>query len=574
MFKQDTIAAIATPPGEGGIAVIRVSGPDAIAIAGRVFRARAGGDATLHTGYTVRYGRFVDAQTGEMADDGLLTVFRGPHSYTGEDTVELSCHGGRATTSRVLQLTLEAGARLAEPGEFTQRAFLNGRMDLAQAEAVADVIRARTEEARRLARRQLDGALSQTVARLKDDLVGILAAIEVTIDFSDEVGELEHEGILERIAAARQGVERLLQTAGRGRILREGLHVAIVGRPNVGKSSLLNALLRQERAIVTPIAGTTRDLVEESASIGGLPVVLVDTAGIRETQDVVERIGVARAQNAAANADVVIFVLDAATEFTAEDAAIAAHLETTDNVPVLVALNKCDLTTAREPTSCPAIETLRANLQRRIEFCYVSAQTGEGLEALEGKLVNMASSGLSAGEDAGNTVVVANSRHQQALTAALAGLREAEQTTRLRLPGDFIAIDVRGALDQLGQITGETVTEDIIHRHFSRFLRWQVGRHNPHGHVLDTRPQSDWDLRDVRAVSGEQHSARAARMGSAAGHGSIRRRVRAFQHAALCPCARRIPLSSRVLAVFVERCATLHSARVGVYRFHLPRSDG
>ncbi len=316
LIAHDTIAAVATPPGEGGIAVIRVSGQDALAVAGRVFRSRNAGDVALWAGYTVRYGQFVEAENGNVVDDGLLTVFRAPHSYTGEDTVELSCHGGRVTTARILQLTLQAGARLAEPGEFTQRAFVNGRMDLAQAEAVADVIRARTDAAQRVARQQLDGALSQAVIQLKDELIGIVAAIEVTIDYSDEVGELDHATILPRIEAVQRGLAQLLQTAERGRILREGLRAAIVGRPNVGKSSLLNALLRQERAIVTPIAGTTRDLVEESANIGGVPVVFVDTAGIRATDDVVERIGVERARRAIAEADTILFVVDATAEFT------------------------------------------------------------------------------------------------------------------------------------------------------------------------------------------------------------------------------------------------------------------
>src|SRR5579871_5477879 len=263
MRQEDTIAAVATPPGEGGIAIVRVSGPEARAVAGRLFRPQRGGDPRAFPGYSVHYGLFVDPQSNEAADDGLLLMFHAPHSYTGEDMVELSCHGGRTATAAVLRLALQAGARPAEPGEFTQRAFLNGRLDLAQAEAVADVIRARTEAARRLARRQLEGALSQAVAALKDELTGILAAIEVTIDFSDEVGELDYAALEARIADVAASLDRLLATAGRGRILREGLRVAIVGRPNVGKSSLLNALLRAERAIVTPIAGTTRDTVEE-----------------------------------------------------------------------------------------------------------------------------------------------------------------------------------------------------------------------------------------------------------------------------------------------------------------------
>ena len=492
MFKQDTITAVATPPGEGGLAIIRVSGPDALRIAGLIFHSRAGSDASRYSGYTVHYGRFIDCVTGEVADDGLLTVFRGPHSYTGENTVEFSCHGGRATTARVLQLTLDAGARLADPGEFTQRAFLNGRLDLAQAEAVADVIRARTESARRLARRQLDGALSKTILSLKDALIGILAAIEVTIDFSDEVGELDHTSILARITIVRQEIQRLLQTADRGRIMREGLRIAIVGRPNVGKSSLLNALLRQERAIVTPIAGTTRDLVEESANIEGVPVVIVDTAGIRESADIVERIGVERARSAASSADLVLFVLDASMAFSREDEIILQQLIAAEEIPIIAVLNKCDQC---GPAECqnyfaaPGAGSLQALPSTRMRFAYISALTGEGLEELEHRLIRMVfktedqsySDQCSSRErdseensdgnltDTDASVVVANARHQKALEAAHQSLLEAEQTTQNLLPGDFIVIDVRGALDQLGQITGETVSEDIIHRIFHDF---------------------------------------------------------------------------------------------------------
>ncbi len=477
IFRDDTIAAVATPPGEGGIAIVRVSGAGALSIATRIFRQHNSKvPLERYGGYTIHYGRFVDPISGEGVDDGLLTTFRTPHSYTGEDTVELSCHGGRATTARVLQLTLDAGARLAEPGEFTQRAFLNGRIDLAQAEAVADVIRARTQEARRLARRQLDGLLSKTVLRLKDELIGILAAIEVTIDFSEEVGELDHATILPRIALVQAEVERLLLSAERGRILREGLRVAIAGRPNVGKSSLLNALLRHDRAIVTPIAGTTRDLLEEPANIEGVPVVFVDTAGMRDTDDPVERIGVERARNAVTQADVVLFVLDASLPLTDEDRDIARRLADSAEVRILVVQNKIDLANVAEGSVQENSDTLLAQLpplsHAHTQIVPVSAATGEGIERLERLLIRRDSpdeAETDAGESISNGVVVANARHQQALSAALASLIEAVNTTEAGLPGDFIAIDVRGALDQLGQITGETVTEEIIHRIFRDF---------------------------------------------------------------------------------------------------------
>lgn len=467
ILKADTIAAVATPPGEGGIAVIRVSGPKALAIAARLFRPMQTGDIRSFAGYTVHYGTFQDPATQEIVDDGLLTVFRTPRSYTGEDTVELSCHGGRVTTARVLQITLHAGARLAEPGEFTLRAFLNGRMDLAQAEAVADLVRARTELARRVARRQLEGALSEQVRVLKDELIGILAAIEVTIDFSEEVGELDYEALVPRINAVRRALERLLATADRGRLLREGVRVAIIGRPNVGKSSLLNALLRADRAIVTAIAGTTRDLVEETASLQGVAVVLVDTAGIRDTEDIVERIGVERAEGAAATADVVFFVLDAVAGVTAEDHLLAQRVfGEAFGTRAVLAVNKRDAVS--ELTWTDMVAGAQALLPTATALM-VSARTGEGLAELEAALLAAAGGTTLPGDPSDETVLVAGTRHRQVLEAALRSLNEAEQTTVHGLPGDFIAIDIRGALDALGQITGETVTEDIIHRIFHDF---------------------------------------------------------------------------------------------------------
>lgn len=481
MLRQDTIAAVATPPGEGGIAIVRVSGPRARQMAAQIFRPQRGGDPVAFPGYSVHYGAFVGAESGEVLDDGLLTVFHTPHSYTGEDVCELACHGGRATTTAVLRAALQAGARLAEPGEFTQRAFLNGRLDLAQAEAVAEVIRARTESARRVAQRQLGGALSRAVGEIKDELIGILAAIEVTIDFSDEVGELEYAPLEARIAGAYAAVLRLLASADTGRILRDGLTVTIVGRPNVGKSSLLNALLRADRAIVTPIAGTTRDLIEESATLGGIPVVLSDTAGLRETDDPIEQIGVERARSALEGSDVALFVLDATAGVTLEDRRLTSSLAAAGRV--VVALNKRDVV---EEAEFAALERgALSALGVEAPVVGVSARTGLGLDTLEEALTrpyqavpadlpNSAPPAptpvtTSGAEEGWSTVVVASARHVQALEAAKRSLEHAGATTAERLPGDFIAIDVRGALDALGQITGETVSEEIIHRIFRDF---------------------------------------------------------------------------------------------------------
>jgi tRNA modification GTPase len=466
MLNSETIAAIATPPGEGGIAVVRVSGPAALAVGARLFLPERGGDPAAFGGYSVHYGRFVDAETSEIVDDGLLTLFRAPHSYTGDDCVELACHGGAATTQRLLRSALRAGARLAEPGEFTQRAFLNGRLDLAQAEAVADVIRARTEVAQRVARRQLDGALSSAIRSLRDELVGILAAIEVTIDFSDEVGELDYPPLLARIASVRQEVEGLLATSERGRILREGVRAALVGRPNVGKSSLFNALLRDDRAIVTAMPGTTRDRLEETANIDGVPVVLVDAAGLRETKNVVERVGVERAESALRESDLILFVLDCEAGVTPDDRAAAGRLREIPATRILTVLNKRDIVSGERMAG---VERDAAELLPGAAAVAVSALTGDGVRELERRLLALTPVGPLQGETGVESVVVSSVRHREALEAALASLREAEHTAEQRLPGDFIAIDARGALDALGLITGETVTDDIVHRIFRDF---------------------------------------------------------------------------------------------------------
>ena len=471
----DTIAAIATATGEGGIAVVRVSGNTAIEIGAKVFQPVNGQNSAEFRGYSVHYGRIVypvlvsDGET-ETIDDGLLTVFRAPHSYTGEDTIELSCHGGRNLSQQVLRACLEAGARPAEPGEFTQRAFFNNKLDLAQAEAVADLIRAQTDASRRLARRQLEGGLSSHIAEFRHDLIGILASIEVTIDFSDEVGELDYDALFTQIHSVYGRIETLLATAERGRILREGLRVAIIGKPNVGKSSLLNALLRTERAIVTPIAGTTRDTVEETANINGVSIIIVDTAGIRTTQDVIEQRGVDKSRAEVHIADVILFVVDAVSGMTEEDYIAAQSLHDTASSRLVVAVNKADLV---DPERIAAlIESVPAFFGEYAgslpaNALAVSAQTSAGLAELEAALTFSAA--VPDMQEAAETVTVTLSRHRIALEAAKDSLGIAIATVSQKLPGDFVAIDVRGALDSLGLITGETVTDEIVHRIFSDF---------------------------------------------------------------------------------------------------------
>lgn len=459
LYLHDTIAAIATPPGEGGIGIVRISGPAAFSIADRLFTTRAGAPSLLPS-HTIHYGLIRDPESGEHIDDALLLPFRKPRSYTGEDVVEFSCHGGPVTLGRVLTLALRAGARLAEPGEFTQRAFLNGRMDLAQAEAVCDQIRARTEAAQRLALRQREGALSREVARLREDLVSALAAVEVTIDFSEEVGDLDYATMAERLAEIRANVERLIATANRGRIYREGVRLCIVGRPNVGKSSLLNALLRENRAIVTPIAGTTRDVIEETAHVRGIPLIAIDTAGLRETEDPVERIGVERARAAIETASLLLFVIDASAGWTEEDASIATQITGRRTVWVL---NKVDLISQPE---IQQMEAITASYRSGSPLVPISATEGTGRELLEETIACL----LLGGEGIGvEEVMVSNVRHLHALEEARNSLLEAERTTAETLPPDFISIDLRAALDSLGRITGETATEEIIHRIFHDF---------------------------------------------------------------------------------------------------------
>ncbi|CCW34194.1 tRNA modification GTPase TrmE [Chthonomonas calidirosea] len=460
MNREDTIVAVATAIGESAIAVVRLSGPTALPIAQKVFRGKRKEDITLLPGYTVRFGRFVDPQD-ETIDQGLLTLFRAPHSYTGEDMVELSCHGGRAIVSRILETLTQHGARLAEPGEFTQRAFLNGKLDLAQAEAVADLVKAKTERARRVALNQLEGRLSEVIHGLRSDIIGALAAVEVTIDYSDEVGELNYHELESRLAPICQQAICLANTARFGRILREGMRVALIGPPNAGKSSLLNQLLQTERAIVTPIPGTTRDLIEESLSINGIPIVLTDTAGLRVTADPVERIGVDLTLKTAEHADLLLFIVDASDLSSLDTLSPLPVMEHTGR-PTLFILNKKDLITNQ------ALEQAASQVRQRFPHCTdiisISALTGENIGLLRDKLLQLTTASADI-----EGVLITSARHSQAIQEAVHHLQEALATTRQRLPGDFIALDLREALHALGKITGETVDDEIIHRIFQDF---------------------------------------------------------------------------------------------------------
>jgi tRNA modification GTPase len=450
--RTDTIAAIATPPGEGGIGIVRLSGEQAFPIAERLFRRR-GGSKPLQS-HRAYFGVIVDPATGETLDRALLLPFRAPHSYTGEDVVEFHCHGSPYLLRRVLELVWREGARPAEPGEFTLRAFLNGKLDLAQAEAVADLIRARSEAQLRSALALHEGRLSHQVHALGDELLRLLATVEAHIDFSEELGELDPHTLIPDLQSLLQRLDALLQGARAGRILREGARVAIVGRPNVGKSSLLNALLGEERAITTDIPGTTRDTLEESLIIGGVPIVILDTAGLRESADVVEQIGIERARRAAERADLILFVYDLTAPDWDADRALLETLPV--HAPKLLVGNKMD---AADP----------AQVQRACsvfpDSVLISALTGAGLDALQEAILTA----LEVQRIGEETLTLTHQRHIQAVADAKRALEHARDALQHGYSPDLIAVDLRAAWLALGAITGETADETLVQRIFRDF---------------------------------------------------------------------------------------------------------
>ncbi len=459
----DTIAAIATATGNAGVGIVRVSGPDAFAVADRLREqpgAKRRKPATHEQpGHTLRRVVIRDPNSNEPIDDALLAVFHAPRSLTGENVVEIQGHGGTVTMGLVLAAALRAGARLARPGEFTYRAFVNGKMDLAQAEAVADLVSAQTVAAQRAARRQRDGVLSASVRAVTDRITDALALIEASIDFPEEIGDADPAAVDAPLAIAQAGLDRLLETARYGKRLQSGVTVTLTGRPNVGKSSLLNALAGWERAIVTDVPGTTRDIVEEALHLGGIPVRALDTAGIRDTDDAVEQIGVERARRAADNADVVVVVLDAATGLLPDDTFL---LERFASRPFVVAINKSDRGDAA---------VLRAQIEARhvqnARIVETAAPVGTGIPDLASAIAETATGGAQTPDQ--DAPLVTSVRHEAALLRARESLIRARATVAHGLPLELIAVDAHAALGHLGEITGETAREDIIAGIFSRF---------------------------------------------------------------------------------------------------------
>jgi len=454
-MTDDTIAAIATPLGEGGLAIIRISGPQALAVADQCFMpvGKNSQKPSAAASHTIQYGKIV--RQGRDIDEVLLAVLRAPRTYTCEDVVEITCHGGILPAKLVLDVLLENGARLAEPGEFTRRAFLNGRIDLAQAEAVADLIHSRTELALAAANEQLAGKLSRRINELRDEMMQTLAHVEAHIDFPDEdIAPDTKEQLLKRLEDGVKFMDELLRTANEGQILRRGIRAAIVGRPNVGKSSLLNQLLGRDRAIVSPIPGTTRDTIEETANIRGLPVVLVDTAGLREARDEIEREGVRRSHETLARAEFILHVLDASEPLTDEDGRFLNEFAGKKRILIR---NKIDLPMKLAEFRIPNSEF------RIVDVCCLS---GQGIETLKDAIKELVWSGEI---KAGMLQVMINSRHQDALNRARAATQRTIDALRDAVTLELAALDLRIAVNAVGEIVGKTATEDLLDSIFSQF---------------------------------------------------------------------------------------------------------
>ena len=453
---QDTIAAISTPVGEGGISIIRVSGDDALPVVQKLFRGK---DLAKVATHTINYGHIVDPSNQQEVDEVMVSVMRAPRTYTREDVIEINCHGGLLATNRILQLVLSYGARLADPGEFTQRAFINGRLDLSQAEAVMDLIRAKTDLSMDVALHQLDGDLSRLIRQLRQDILDVLAQVEVNIDYPeyDAVEEMTSQMLREKATMVKERVSGLLKTAQQGKVLRDGLATAIIGRPNVGKSSLLNALLHEDKAIVTNVAGTTRDVIEEYVNVEGVPLKLIDTAGIRHTDDQVEKIGVERSRQAIITADLILLLIDQSRPLSEEDREL---ITATEQTPRMVILNKTDLPSAIELKDLKTLVNGDPIIQTSILEQSGMQELGQ---AISHRFFN---EGI---ENRQNQVMVTNARHIGLLKQVESALTEVLSGLDAGLPVDLVQIDMTTAWNLLGEITGDSYQDELLTELFSQF---------------------------------------------------------------------------------------------------------
>ncbi|MBV7275778.1 tRNA uridine-5-carboxymethylaminomethyl(34) synthesis GTPase MnmE [Clostridium sp. PL3] len=455
MREFDTIAAIATVLGEGGISIIRVSGEKSLDIVSSIFKGKKETGLNGIKTYTMRYGFIIEKETGDVLDEVIVTYMKAPRSFTAEDTVEINCHGGVISTQKVLEEVIKNGARIAEPGEFTKRAFLNGRIDLSQAEAVIDIIRAKTELSMKSAVQQSSGRVSKEINNIRGNLLEIIAHIEATVDYpEDDLEEMTSERVAVELGGILDKIKEILSTADEGKIIREGLNTVIVGKPNVGKSSLLNSLLMEKRAIVTDVPGTTRDVIEEYINIDGVPVKIIDTAGIRDTEDVVEKIGVEKSKEKINEADLIILMLDLSRELDEEDHEIIEYIE---GKKYIILLNKSDLDGKINKESLNKL-----NPRYIIE---TSSKTGQGIDELKDCIKDL----FFKGEVTSMDILITNTRHKEALIRAKENCIQALDALENTLAIDLASIDIRNAWSNLGEITGDTLGEDIIDKIFSEF---------------------------------------------------------------------------------------------------------
>ncbi|GAA0437006.1 tRNA uridine-5-carboxymethylaminomethyl(34) synthesis GTPase MnmE [Lentibacillus halophilus] len=454
-METETIAAISTPVGEGAISIVRLSGEQAIPVTAELFQGKNLLEVETHT---IHYGKIVDPAVGHVVEEVMVTVMRAPKTFTREDVVEINCHGGMVAVNRVLEITLDKGIRIAEPGEFTKRAFLHGRIDLSQAEAVMDIIRSKTDKAMSVAFKQMDGRLSQLIGRLRQELLETVAHVEVNIDYPeyDDVEQMSKTMMQDKTKDVHQELDHLLQVAKQGKILREGLATAIIGRPNVGKSSLMNTLVHENKAIVTEVPGTTRDTIEEYVNVRGVPLRLVDTAGIRETEDIVEKMGVDRSREALQEADLVLLVLNYNEPLTEEDEKL---FEAVQGLDYIVMINKTDLDQKLDINDVNE----RASGKPVITASLIQE---EGIDQLESAIART----FFAGDiDTGDMTYVTNVRHIQLLKQAKQALEDAMGSLEMDMPLDIVQIDVTRTWEFLGEIVGDTASESLIDQLFSQF---------------------------------------------------------------------------------------------------------